>query len=61
MKFLLSPEHQLDPPEIEGEDEEDMVASIGSENDARERAEENRPANASAPHQHKSKPVCPVR
>ncbi|TXG73095.1 hypothetical protein EZV62_001674 [Acer yangbiense] len=56
VKFLLSPENVLEPPELNGEDEED--AREGAENDAREGVEENRPANAYAPHQHQSKLVC---
>ncbi|KAK3229045.1 hypothetical protein Dsin_000926 [Dipteronia sinensis] len=48
----------LDPPEIGGEDEEDMLASNGFENDARAGAAENRLENASALHQQKSKRVC---
>ncbi|KAK0599400.1 hypothetical protein LWI29_004931 [Acer saccharum] len=50
VKFLLSPENVLEPPELNGEGED--------EEDAREGAEENRPANAYAPHQHQSKVVC---
>ncbi|KAK0606159.1 hypothetical protein LWI29_034717 [Acer saccharum] len=36
VKFLLSPEYELEPPEIDGEDEEDMLAYNGSENNARQ-------------------------
>ncbi|KAI9186090.1 hypothetical protein LWI28_013661 [Acer negundo] len=36
-----------------------MLASNGSENVAREEAEDKHPANASAWHQQQSKPVCP--
>ena len=60
MKFLLSPECAFEPPKIDGEGEEDMGASIGSENDAHEGVEEKRLANASAWHQQKSKRVCLV-
>ncbi|KAK0597658.1 hypothetical protein LWI29_027297 [Acer saccharum] len=48
VKFLLSPENVLEPHELNDEDEEDAC----------EGAEENRPANAYAPHQHQSKVVC---
>ncbi|KAK3213280.1 hypothetical protein Dsin_017986 [Dipteronia sinensis] len=58
VKFLFSPEDELDPPEVGGEDEEDMLASNGSENDARGVAAENCPENASVLEQHKSKGVC---
>ncbi|KAI9185171.1 hypothetical protein LWI28_004985 [Acer negundo] len=59
VKFLLNPDCALEPPKIDGEGEEDMLASNGSENVAREEAEDKHPANASAWHQQQSKPVCP--
>ncbi|KAK0583604.1 hypothetical protein LWI29_000094 [Acer saccharum] len=58
VKFLLSPECELEPPEIDGEGQEDMLASNESKNVARERAEEKRPINASTCHQQQSKRVC---
>ncbi|KAK0574579.1 hypothetical protein LWI29_025748 [Acer saccharum] len=58
VKFLLSPECALEPPEIDGEGQEDMLASNESENVARERAEEKRPINVSTCHQQQSKHVC---
>ncbi|TXG55764.1 hypothetical protein EZV62_017077 [Acer yangbiense] len=58
VKFLLSPECALEPPEINGEGQEDMLASNESENVARERAEEKRPINVSTCHQQQSKRVC---
>ena len=60
MKFLLSPECASEPPETDGEGEEDMLASNEAVNDAREGAEEKHPSNTSAWHQQKSKRVCPV-
>ncbi|TXG68359.1 hypothetical protein EZV62_003294 [Acer yangbiense] len=60
VKFLLSPECALEPPEIDGEGQEDMLASNESENVARERAEEKRPINVSTCHQQQSKHVCLV-
>ncbi|KAK3228852.1 hypothetical protein Dsin_000733 [Dipteronia sinensis] len=58
VKFLFSPQVELDPSEVGGEDEEDMLASNGSENYARGGAAENCLENASVLQQLKSKRVC---
>ncbi|KAK2661768.1 hypothetical protein Ddye_000342 [Dipteronia dyeriana] len=56
VKSLFTAEYELEPPDVDGETEEDIVGINVAENDARLGDKQNRLENA----QYKSKHVCPV-
>ncbi|KAK2664666.1 hypothetical protein Ddye_003240 [Dipteronia dyeriana] len=55
VKSLFTAEYKFEPPDVDGEAEEDIVGGNVVENDTRLGDEQDRPENA----QYKSKRVCP--